>query len=314
MSLRDLEVFEIVAEAGSTRDAAHKIGITQSAVSQTIARLERHLAVALFDRAVRPIRINPAGEILRKNARAILATAEQTVMSIQQVTDTPLPLVRLGLVDSCATTVGPALVRYLRAETQHVRVWSGITPMLTRELLDRSIDILLSTDSLSERSDLIAHHVYREPLIAVVPQTLGTDEEFNVLEGGNVELPLIRYSARSALGLSVEYYLRQRQMAFPHVLEFDVSESMFAMVKHGIGWAITTPLCLVQARVPLSSVRPVLLPQPWHYRHLYVTHRVGEFERLGESVASFCCDRLSECVSTYLSDDAPAIVQAVDGG
>ena len=58
---RALQVFVTTAEQGGMTKAAKVLGLTQSAVSQTIAALEEAVGKQLFDRAVRPIvTSNPA--------------------------------------------------------------------------------------------------------------------------------------------------------------------------------------------------------------------------------------------------------------
>ena len=47
---RDIEIFRLVMQAGSTSRAAEKLGISQPAVSQAIKRLETAAGLKLFDR------------------------------------------------------------------------------------------------------------------------------------------------------------------------------------------------------------------------------------------------------------------------
>ena len=53
LTLDQLRTFATVADAGSFRAAAAKLGRVQSAVSHAIANLEAQLGVALFDRSAR---------------------------------------------------------------------------------------------------------------------------------------------------------------------------------------------------------------------------------------------------------------------
>ena len=60
VDLRALQAFVAVCETRSMTEAARVLGVTQSAVSQLIAALEREQGVALFDREFRPVRPNAA--------------------------------------------------------------------------------------------------------------------------------------------------------------------------------------------------------------------------------------------------------------
>jgi DNA-binding transcriptional LysR family regulator len=75
--LRHLPTFVRAAEQGSFTAAAVEIGITQAAVSQRIAILEKELRVSLFNRQAGRIALTDAGELLYKYARQILDLHEQ---------------------------------------------------------------------------------------------------------------------------------------------------------------------------------------------------------------------------------------------
>ena len=67
--LPHLSTFARAAERGSFTDAAADLGVTQAAVSQRIAALERELRVSLFDRRAGRIALTEAGERLYELAR-----------------------------------------------------------------------------------------------------------------------------------------------------------------------------------------------------------------------------------------------------
>lgn len=62
--LRALSAFVLVAEQRSFRAGAERLGVTRSAVSQTIRRLEESLGIALLQRTTRSVSLTEAGERL----------------------------------------------------------------------------------------------------------------------------------------------------------------------------------------------------------------------------------------------------------
>jgi DNA-binding transcriptional LysR family regulator len=73
-TLRQFEVFLAVARAGSFRAAAETLHLSQPALSQHVAELERELAARLFDRLGRRVALTEAGRILEDHAQRIFAT------------------------------------------------------------------------------------------------------------------------------------------------------------------------------------------------------------------------------------------------
>lgn len=78
-----LRVFLAVAEAASFRAAADALGVTRSAVSQGIRRLEDSLGVTLVQRSTRSLRLTEAGERLRHQVagpmKTVVAALEEAV-------------------------------------------------------------------------------------------------------------------------------------------------------------------------------------------------------------------------------------------
>lgn len=76
ISLTRLSAFVAVAEAGSFTAAADRLNTTKSAVSQSVAVLERELGAQLLQRSTRKLAITEAGEAFLADCRALLADAE----------------------------------------------------------------------------------------------------------------------------------------------------------------------------------------------------------------------------------------------
>ncbi|QVM98520.1 LysR family transcriptional regulator [Pseudomonas sp. SORT22] len=71
-SLQALQALVAVADAGSFTQAAHRLCLTQSAVSRKIQLLESHFGVAMFVRSSRSLQLTAEGEQVLASARSIL--------------------------------------------------------------------------------------------------------------------------------------------------------------------------------------------------------------------------------------------------
>jgi DNA-binding transcriptional LysR family regulator len=285
--------------------AAERIGVTQSAVSQSVARLESWLETELVDRSSRPIRITHSGELLRRGIAEILESVQRTVEDVRIGAKGSIPIVRFGLVDSFATTAGPEIVKALRQRVDQLLIWSGISPVLAGQLLDRSLDLIVTSDPMAEYPELARHCLLREALVAAVPRSSFDRLRELSLEAMCAELPLVRFTKRSQLGRSVEYYLSQRKLAPRRNLEFDASEAVLRMVASGIGWTITTPMCLLQSHLQMLDIEVLRLPPPLFFRGIYVVYRPGELVQITQQIIKLCRDCVETSILLALQKLAP---------
>jgi DNA-binding transcriptional LysR family regulator len=102
--LASLEAFLAVAEQGSFRAGGQLLGVTSSAVSQTVQKLEERLGTPLFTRTTRSVALTEAGEHLRGGLRPAFAQVRETVASIDEMKARPAGLLRLN-VSSIAETI-----------------------------------------------------------------------------------------------------------------------------------------------------------------------------------------------------------------
>ncbi|MBB3289423.1 MULTISPECIES: LysR family transcriptional regulator [unclassified Rhizobium] len=89
IDLNDLRVFNKVAGLRSFSDAGSALGMPKSSVSRAISRLERDLAIRLFQRTTRDVALTQAGQALYERARDLLAGLEDVAVFTTSLADTP---------------------------------------------------------------------------------------------------------------------------------------------------------------------------------------------------------------------------------
>lgn len=284
--LKSLATFTEVAETGSMTTAAERLGLTQPAVTRTIARLENAFGTSLLDRRARPLKPTATGHELLERARRLLAGAEQLQSSVRNTSVETLPSVRLGLIDSFTVTAGPLLIRKLRGHAQNVIVWSGISPNLRQDLLRQRLDFMVATDPMAGHHGIASTRIMREPFLLIMPKVMAETIATVDLHGLARNHPFVRYSARSMIGARIERYLADVGIDIPQRLEFDGSEAVFAMVAAGLGWAITTPLCLIHSHGYTAGLVARPLPGRGFDRSLYLVGHRYQRSDLGTFLAS----------------------------
>src|SRR5215207_2784848 len=112
--LRLLSILREVALRGSFSAAAEALDYTQPAVSQQIARLEKHVGVKLIEREPRGIRLTPAGEVLVRHTERILAQLAAADEELLEVAAQARGRLRIGSFATAAGTVVPRAVAAFR--------------------------------------------------------------------------------------------------------------------------------------------------------------------------------------------------------
>lgn len=297
IDVRTLEIFVAVSQSQSMTAAARRLGITQPAVSFAIAHLEKALGTPLVDRSTRPLRATPAGQVLLRRAARVLADIAQLRGSVHQAAGRPLPNLRIGIVAS-VTALGAPLVLALQALADELRIWSTLTPDLRAALIERKLDVLITSESLEDVPSLVHRVVLREPFVLAIPRDFAIARRTSTLASLCESLPFIRYTSRSNIGEEIERYLRRRRVNAPRQLELDTSTAVHDMVAAGLGWAMTTPLCLLQSGVSLDAVALRPLDGAPLRRSLRVIARDSELpgavDRIGDLVSGLAQGVLAE--------------------
>ena len=117
--LNALAVFALVAEERSFRAAGDRIGVTRSAVSQTIRRLEETLGIALVQRTTRSVSLTEAGERLCAEIAPAIAEVRAALETTGNLRGPPRGQLRLA-VSSIAERflAGPFLAAFAEANPE----------------------------------------------------------------------------------------------------------------------------------------------------------------------------------------------------
>jgi DNA-binding transcriptional LysR family regulator len=148
MKLHDLHILMAVAQAGSMNKAAGFLNMTQSAVSRSIAELERTVGVSLLDRTARGVEPTEYGRAMLACGVAVFDDLRQGAKKIEFLTDPAVGEVRIGCHPGLAASFVPAVVdevarRYPRI-VFHLMVAEIGT--LHRELTERNVDLLITRE------------------------------------------------------------------------------------------------------------------------------------------------------------------------
>lgn len=115
--LNGLRVFLRVAESRSFTAAASRLGLTASAVSKAISRLEQEYGVRLFNRTTRHVGLTPDGRDFHERCRLVLTEVEEAENQLTQTSGGPRGRLRVHLPTAFGKKVVlPVLARLLEGQ------------------------------------------------------------------------------------------------------------------------------------------------------------------------------------------------------
>ncbi|EKV32632.1 Transcriptional regulator, LysR family [Caenispirillum salinarum AK4] len=113
--LEGYATFAAVVDCGGFSAAAERLGVSKSAISKQVSRLEERLGARLLNRTTRRLALTEAGQAFHQHALRILAEAEEAELAVSQLHASPRGLLRVSAPMSFGIKhLGPVLCPFLQ--------------------------------------------------------------------------------------------------------------------------------------------------------------------------------------------------------
>jgi len=136
---------------------------------------------------------------------------------------------------------------------------------------------------MEDVAGLDRHLIFQEPYVLVFPKDY--TGSIDIMDGVR-DLPFLRYSLRSAMGLRIESQLNRLRLKFPDVAEFDGAPTHTMAIAEGVGWGISTPLCLLSKAELLDHVQIQPLTRGQFSRHFDLLSRENSLGQMPAKIAA----------------------------
>ncbi|TDY22621.1 LysR family transcriptional regulator [Paraburkholderia sp. BL6665CI2N2] len=238
--LSELKTFIAVSQYGTFSGAGARIGLTQSAVSAQMQRLEEELGFALFDRTGRSATLNDAG-------RETLTLAEEMMTLYARLSErgavaAESGMLRVGAIASAQVSfLADALARFRDDRPGwRIRVVPGVSLGLLGQVDSGELDLaVIIKPPFALPSELEWRTLVTEPFVLLVPKALvrgkGAARSWRELLRSE---PFIRYDRGSFGGRLVDRFLRRSRVNVRDVIELDELQGIVQLVARGIGVAL----------------------------------------------------------------------------
>lgn len=148
LTLRQLEAFTAVAEQRSFADAANRLSLSSSAVSQLVSELESTLGFRLFDRSTRRVDLSGAGQEYLASAHAVLRHVVRAEAVAADVRNRAAGTVRIGAPLVISSMLLPGAIRAFAADRPKVVLRIVDTPVdsLVDAVAHAEVDLAIGPD------------------------------------------------------------------------------------------------------------------------------------------------------------------------
>ena len=169
IKLRQIRLFLQIADSGGLTAAGAVLGLSQPAVSKSLAELEDLLGVKLFARLGRRLALTAEGEAFRRHAKEAVASLNAGALAVRG--ESGRQRICVGLLPTVSTRFFPAVVgRFLQdPPTVTLSIETGSHPFLLQKLRARQMDLMIGRmPNAAEMAGVTFEYLYEEPIIAVV--------------------------------------------------------------------------------------------------------------------------------------------------
>jgi DNA-binding transcriptional LysR family regulator len=147
----EMRVFVRVVDRGSFSAAAEDLGMTPSAVSKVISRLEDRLGIRLLHRTTRRLALTPEGETYHVRAQDILAAIDDADAEVARLGTTPRGRLRVNTGTAFALHELVAALPDFMARYPEIEIDLSVTDRIV-DLLAENADVAIRTGPVTDSS------------------------------------------------------------------------------------------------------------------------------------------------------------------
>ncbi|MEM9764532.1 MAG: LysR family transcriptional regulator [Pseudomonadota bacterium] len=250
--------FVRAAEAGSFAEAARRLGVTPSAVSKAVSRLEDRLGVVLFRRSTRAVELTEDGRAFFERARGGLSEIEQAEAFLLDRRAAPRGRLRVSMPVAFGHLVVAPMLPGFCARYPDVEVETHSTDGFS-DLVEDGFDVLIRTGRLTD-SALMARKLCETRFVtAAAPAYLAAHGALETLEAlsGHVMLAYVFPTTRRVFDWPFERDGARVTVAPRNGPAFTNADAMIATAEAGGGLVHLQDYMLAPS-LARGTLKPVL--------------------------------------------------------
>lgn len=288
MQFESLKVFCDVARNRSFSQAAHVNQVTQSAVSQMVAQLEKRMGVQLIDRSTRPLQLTTLGKEYFEGCKALLEQYNELESSLRSAQARVEGTVQVAAIYSVGLgNMNQYVEAFMSGQPEaEVHIEYLHPDRVYEKVLDGSVDLGLVSFPRKSAKLTIAPWRDEEMVLVCAPRhPFASQSSVRIAQLAGQKY--IHFSKDLVIRREVDRFLRAKKVSVSVLLEFDNIENIKKAVEIGAGVALLPAPTLsreVDSRtlvaLPLADARLVRPLGIIYRRHHKLTHAAQGFLEL----------------------------------
>lgn len=255
MTLVQLQYFKTLAHVLHYTRAAEELHIAQPSLSYSINELEKELGVKLFSKEDRKVTLTVFGEHFLPYVETVLATLNDGVEELRQLSGSAQQDIRLGYFHSISATLIPSLVEDLYRVAENKSLRFQFAEATSHEILDQLKQGEIELAFCMHQDDwLESVPVMQQPLYLAVPKGHPLADRSKVAFADFFREPIVMLDRSSSLRILVDK-LYTRNGAIPNTM-FVVRECNAALQYVSLNFCVS-----ILPQVPaMESEKVVTIP------------------------------------------------------
>lgn len=251
------KVFYYVAITLSFSEAAGRLYISQSAVSQSVKSLEKKLGHTLFIRNTKKVQLTPEGELLLRHIEPAMNLIRQGELRLAD-SDENNGHLRIGASDTiCRYFLVPYLERFHKAfPNVHIKVTNATSIRCVELLENGQVDfIVINTPNnhLHNLSSVRRIRTFHDVFIA--NNTYGELREKTLTLKQLLKYPILMLDKKSTTSEFLHAFFQQHQLDLVPEIELSSNDLLIDLASIGLGIACIPDYCILQKPEDLFIVK-----------------------------------------------------------
>lgn len=238
-TIRQLEAFREVMLSGTFTNAAHRLGVTQPAISKLIADLEAYFKTKLFIRSNTKLKPTSIAYTILDEFEKVHASFDIFIDIATVAARHQKHIVKFGAIPVYAETVAPILIELLYKRTPDVFVSLEVLPQneLIKALQVGEIDAAF-TSLPSGNPSLSEYALSHEPAVVVTPKNHALATRTSLSLCDLKDEPIITLPPSSPLQATLDSYLSAKNFVPNCIMYARTQTAIISLVRLGLGIAI----------------------------------------------------------------------------